>query len=324
MSAQDHRVTVVIPHFEAADTVRSAVDSVLAQTYRDFSLLVIDDGSSVSPVPSDLPDDPRISVERLPENRGYAGVTNHAVRMARSEWVTFVDADDTIEPTYLERLVAAAESSDADVVFTPMLRISGPTILPQKHWAPPGRASDARAAMRGLLRGDLLGTQHLLLRRPRPVAREDYVYSDFLFVMAEVARARRVAYVDEALYRYTVHQGSTTGSLRESVRDLMELPSLTAPLVDSAFGPEEAEPLKRSHLDVTRTHILHAAANEPRNSPLRREVMAWCRQGITPRGILRQLAEGRRFAAVSWALALISPSLHGRIYRMVIRRRDRA
>lgn len=324
MIEQDHRVTVVIPHYDAADTVRSAVDSVLAQTFTDFSLLVVDDGSPTSPVPHDLPDDPRISVDRLPLNVGYAGVTNHAVRSARSEWVTFVDADDTIEPTYLERLVAAGDTSDADIVFAPMLRISGRSVLPQKHWAPPGRTSDARAAMRGLLHGDLLGTQHLLLRRPRPVAREGYVYSDFLFVMAEVARARRVAYVDEALYRYTVHKGSTTGSLKESVWDLVDLPSLTAPLVDSAFGPDEAEALKRSHLDVTRTHILHTAANEPHDSPLRGEVMAWCLRGITPRGVLRQLAGGRRFAAVSWALALISPDLHGRIYRMVIRRRDRA
>ena len=63
-----------------------ALGSALAQTLTDIEILVVDDGSTVDPVPEDLTEDPRVIVDRRAHNTGYAGVTNHANARARGRW----------------------------------------------------------------------------------------------------------------------------------------------------------------------------------------------------------------------------------------------
>jgi hypothetical protein len=317
-------VTVVVPYFEAGDSVRATVDSLLAQTVEDIEILIVDDGSHRVPLPHDLPADDRLVIDRQEANGGYARVTNHAVRRARSEWVTFVDSDDTVTPDYLERLHEAAESTGADVVFTPMIRVSGGTPIGRGPWAPPGDVMGPRTALRAMLQGDLIGTQHAFFRRPLPLAAEGQVYSDFDFALRHVARSAIITCVDEELYLNTVHVGSATGSLRPGIWDLVALNELVRPVVEGAFPPREAAALLQDHRDVTLTQILHTAANEREDSPLRREVTSWCRERITVPGVLTQLRQGRRMAAGSWSLALVSDGLHRWAYQRFDSRRKAA
>lgn len=320
----DPLVTAVVPYFEAGDSVRATIDSLLAQTVEDIEILIIDDGSRRAPLPHDLPADERLIIDRLEINGGYARVTNHAVRRARGEWVTFVDSDDTVTPDYLERLYGAAESTGADVVFTPMVRVSGGAVIGRGPWAPPGDVMKSKSALRTMLQGNLVGTQHALFRRPLPFAAEGQVYSDFDFVLRHVARSTVIACVDEELYLNTVHVDSATGSLRPGIWDLVALNELVRPVVEEAFPPPEAAALLQDHRDVTLTQILHSAANEREDSALRQEVTSWCRERITVPGVLTQLRQGRRMAAGSWSLALVSGGLHRWAYQRFDSRRKAA
>jgi cellulose synthase/poly-beta-1,6-N-acetylglucosamine synthase-like glycosyltransferase len=104
-------VSVVIPLFNAASVIRETVASVLGQTFRDFELLIVDDGStddSASICASIT--DPRIRLIRQP-NRGLAGARNAGIRHARGQYVAFLDADDLFLPDKLARHVDHLESS---------------------------------------------------------------------------------------------------------------------------------------------------------------------------------------------------------------------
>lgn len=161
------RVTVVVAAYQVGEDIRPTIDSVLAQTMGDLELLVVDDGSPDRPVPEDLPDDPRLIVDRRPVNGGYAAVTNHAIARARGEWVVFVDADDLIEPDYLAVMLEAGERFGADAVLAPILCVRDGHEIGTQLWnPPPGSVSDEKEAMRRLLRNDIAGSQHVLLRRP--------------------------------------------------------------------------------------------------------------------------------------------------------------
>jgi glycosyltransferase involved in cell wall biosynthesis len=94
---------VIVPAYNAATTVGMAVDSVLAQTYGDFELLVIDDGStdSTSQEVRSRDDDRLRCVET--ENHGVARARNHGLDLSSGEFVAFLDADDAWLPTKLER-----------------------------------------------------------------------------------------------------------------------------------------------------------------------------------------------------------------------------
>ncbi|MGP9693488.1 glycosyltransferase family 2 protein [Brachybacterium sp. AOP25-B2-12] len=307
--------TVVIPSYESGTDVRTAVASALAQTLTDIEVLVVDDGSQHDPVPEDLPADPRLVIDRRPVNGGYSRVTNHALRRARGRWVHFLDSDDEIAPDVLEKLVRAGEEADAAVVLMPLIAIQDGVANHTLAWNPPGPVSTGREAMRAMLRNNVVGSQHVLLRDPQPVAPEGLTYGDWITLMRHVARAERVAYADDAPYLYTIQEISQSAGLRPSVWGLLDLPELAAPLIRETFEPDEAAALEVELRRHTVTHVLHKAAGSSQDSPLRREVTAWARARITPRGALALAREGHRAEAAEWLLMWISPVLHRRAYQ---------
>jgi len=106
------RVTVVMAVYNAARFLREAVASVLAQTYRDFELVVVDDSSrddSLSILQSFV--DPRMQIIRHPTNMGAALSRNDALAAARGELAAIMDADDVCAPTRLERQVAFLDAN---------------------------------------------------------------------------------------------------------------------------------------------------------------------------------------------------------------------
>lgn len=99
-------VTVFIPVYNRARFVRGAIESTLAQTYGDFELLVIDDGStdrSVEIIKSF--DDPRIRLVQNEKNLGLPTTRNLGLELARGEFIALLDSDDISLPHRLERQV---------------------------------------------------------------------------------------------------------------------------------------------------------------------------------------------------------------------------
>jgi glycosyltransferase involved in cell wall biosynthesis len=95
-------VTVLIPAFNAAATIRRALDSALAQTYRQLEIIVVDDGSKDGTSEIVLAyDDSRIRLVRLPSNRGESGAMNAGIAAAKGDLVAFLDADDEWLPAKL-------------------------------------------------------------------------------------------------------------------------------------------------------------------------------------------------------------------------------
>lgn len=107
-------ISVVVPVYNAGEYLRGAVDSVLAQTFRDFELILIDDGStdgSGAVCDEYAARDPRVRV-RHGRNGGICASRNAGMEMARGEWLAFCDHDDAVRPTWLEKLYAAAGKTD--------------------------------------------------------------------------------------------------------------------------------------------------------------------------------------------------------------------
>ncbi|WP_413205762.1 glycosyltransferase family 2 protein [Rhodospirillum sp. A1_3_36] len=99
-------VSVVMPAYNVAAFIEESIGSVLAQTWSDFELVVVDDGSSDnSAALAEAIDDPRISVIRQ-VNRGLAGARNTGIRAARAPIIAFLDSDDLWMPRKLEAHMA--------------------------------------------------------------------------------------------------------------------------------------------------------------------------------------------------------------------------
>ncbi|MGB9379676.1 glycosyltransferase family 2 protein [Candidatus Binatus sp.] len=98
-------VSVIVPTYNRRAMVCEAIDSVLAQSFREFELIVIDDGSTDGTVEHLASLDETTRIEHT-EHRGPAAARNRGVEMARAPLIAFLDSDDFWAPTKLERQLA--------------------------------------------------------------------------------------------------------------------------------------------------------------------------------------------------------------------------
>ncbi|BAZ24752.1 family 2 glycosyl transferase [Kalymmatonema gypsitolerans NIES-4073] len=107
------KVSVIIPVYKVEKYVAATVESVLAQTYKNFELLIIDDGSPDKSIEiCQQFTDHRIRIIRQ-ENRGVAAARNTGIRHAQGEYLAFLDADDLWTPEKLAKHIEHLENSPA-------------------------------------------------------------------------------------------------------------------------------------------------------------------------------------------------------------------
>ena len=117
-------VSIVIPMYNTEKYIGECLDSILAQTFTDFEVIVVDDCStdkSCDVVESYLPkfnrEVDKLKLLRSKKNSGCAGIPrNTGIRFSRGEYIMFVDSDDAITPTALEEWYPIAKKFDADVI----------------------------------------------------------------------------------------------------------------------------------------------------------------------------------------------------------------
>lgn len=142
------QVSVVIPAYNRAALLARTLESVLGQTFPDFEIIVVDDGSTedIAAVVARFPDAP-ITFIRQETNQGAGAARNRGVQAARGEFIAFLDSDDEWEPEKLERQVARfAETGPKVGVVTTWIRI-----MPFDH---PVNEHDRRGDLHDLLLTD--------------------------------------------------------------------------------------------------------------------------------------------------------------------------
>ena len=128
-------ISVIIPVRDRVDLVGRAIDSVIAQSHRDFELIVVDDGSvdgTADRVQSEYGE--QLELRRLPQSKGVSAARNHGIGVARGEWFAFLDSDDTWHPDKLEQQVYGLQDSGLRVCHTDEIWIrNGVRVNPHKH-----------------------------------------------------------------------------------------------------------------------------------------------------------------------------------------------
>lgn len=116
-------VSVVIPAFNRAHCVERAVVSVLAQTFRNFEIIAVDDGSTDGTAGVLERFGKRIRLVRQ-DNRGVSAARNQGVRAAKGNWIAFLDSDDLWHAEKLDRQLAAMKKYNAKICFSRCLNMN--------------------------------------------------------------------------------------------------------------------------------------------------------------------------------------------------------
>ena len=112
-------VSIIVPIYNIEGYIRECIDSILAQTYPDFELILVDDGSkdNCGRICDEYAEkDVRIKVIHK-ENGGLTSARNAGLSVAKGDWIMHVDGDCWIEPDMIESLIEAAKATEADLVF---------------------------------------------------------------------------------------------------------------------------------------------------------------------------------------------------------------
>ena len=214
------RVSVIVPAYNAAVYLPYAIDSVLAQTYLDWEIVIVDDGSTdhtravVDSYRPQLHD--KLQYIHQP-NRGVSAARNNGIRAARGEFIALLDADDVWLPHHLERGVQAMDADPAaGLVHARVARI------------------DTRGSVTGQLKVEpkyLSGkiARHIFTRRAHIICstvmfRKSCLPADGWFdetmratedrdLWFRMASRYQVTYIDEVLAYYRISPSSTTSNL---------------------------------------------------------------------------------------------------------------
>ena len=204
---QQPKVSVIVPVYNAEKYLRKCVDSILAQTFRDFEVILVDDGSpdrSGAICDEYAQKDPRVRVIHK-ENGGVSSARQCGLDNARGEYTIHADPDDWIEPDMLEALYAKAKAEDADMVICDYyVEFGKKTELKQQQPS----ALDSETVLREMfqrLHGSLCNK---LVRR---ACYKDFQisfppevhYSEDLYVVVSLLlHSIKVAYIPRAFYHY--------------------------------------------------------------------------------------------------------------------------
>lgn len=113
-------ITVIVPVYNSERYLSKCIESILAQTYPDFELILINDGSSDASLDicsEHAKKDSRIIIIDK-ANGGVSSARNEGIRNASGEWITFIDSDDWVDANYLEELYLIAKKTNVDLIST--------------------------------------------------------------------------------------------------------------------------------------------------------------------------------------------------------------
>lgn len=114
-------VSVIIPTYNRGEIITKSLNSVLAQTFQDFELIVIDDGSTDNTYDMIKDLDPRLKIIRQ-QNQGVGAARNTGIRASKGKYIAFLDSDDEWNPIYLEACISFLENHpDENVINTEFL-----------------------------------------------------------------------------------------------------------------------------------------------------------------------------------------------------------
>lgn len=224
-------ISVIVPIYRVEKYLPACIDSILNQTFTDFELILVDDGS-----PDRCPEicdetakrDARVRVIHQ-ANQGLSAARNAGIEAARGAWLSFVDSDDYIAPQFYEKLYQTAQRTDADCVMcsvqnvdesgkpidSALMRVADEVKTGQEVLRKIGRddVTPYLTAWNKLYRRKLFNT----LRYPAGRQNED------VFVFAELfCQVQRAVCVAEPLYFYRKRIGSIMNSV-VTLRNLDEM-----------------------------------------------------------------------------------------------------
>lgn len=221
-------ISVIIPVYNAAPYLRRCLDSVMSQTFDDFELILVNDGSTddsgkICDTYAAENDNIRVIHQ---ENQGVSAARQKGLDTAKGDYITFADPDDWVDPEMLEEMLLKAQQENADVVISDFWINNEIEVY---YKAQPLRSIESQTVFRQLLIGELHGSTCNKLYRRLMIQEGDITfprtvnYCEDLWFNCEILMEckPKIAYLNKAFYHYDTHvnKNSLSQKVKRSTLD---------------------------------------------------------------------------------------------------------
>lgn len=215
-------VSVVIPAYNAEQFIADTVRSVLDQTYQDFEIIVVDDGSRDGTVAALEPFGSRVRLHRQ-NNAGVARARNAGAQLATGSWIAFLDADDLWLPEKLEKQLM---SSEAPMTFTDRFNIGDRGDLPElQSRVTPMEGGDIFVPL--LREGNFITNTSVMIRRELFERLGGFFTglngTEDWDLWIRVAERQQIGFIDEPLVKYRFHGGGISRNYERMGRERVQV-----------------------------------------------------------------------------------------------------
>lgn len=200
-------VSIVIPAYNAAEKIVSLLDGIMKQSFKDWELIIVDDGSKDGTLDAleKYRTDTRVSIIAQ-ANRGSSAARNAGLRMARGEFLMFFDSDDDVTDDILAKMVEAAKKNPGALVMCGEL-IGKKKVLPEKAGLVSGNLKEHVAT--SILQNGLIYSPCNKIFRTRTIQRNNITFpesveygEDLIFNLMYLEHMDSIFYIRQALYKY--------------------------------------------------------------------------------------------------------------------------
>lgn len=212
-------VSIIVPVYNIEKYLSRCIDSILFQTYTNFELILVDDGSSdMSGKICDeyMKKDSRISVIHQ-SNMGVVVARNHAINISSGDFLVFVDGDDYLEESFLMETVARAISTNSDIIWTDYFETSQIIKSIPDYEAVRSIEVTVKYLISDIIKGFLWNK---LIKRSFYInskieTDEGCTIMEDKYIMLQLLCNKPVMnYITKPLYHYSIRETSATGSLK--------------------------------------------------------------------------------------------------------------
>lgn len=222
-------VSVIVPVYNVENYLSRCLDSLFRQTFHDYEIILIDDGSTDTS--GDLCDQSAEEHSFIKvihqKNQGLSSARNKGTQIATGKYVTYVDSDDTVDPHYLEYLYQAIIDTDADCAIARRDRCSDNSKKVDacsdysiQVWSKERALSEVLTSKNATVSSwNKMGLRSMYLDIPFPV---DRYYEDIAHTYRIIDCCEKCVFVDAILYHYWMNPGTITGRKLISLKQCID------------------------------------------------------------------------------------------------------
>ena len=265
---QRHKISIIIPVYNIKNHLEICLQSILSQTYQLLEVIVVDDGSSDGS--EQLCDeyaehDSRVRVIHQ-KNSGVSVARNRGIKLARGEYVTFVDGDDWLEANAIEVMVRELEASGADCIRTSYsVAKNKKTIAPSNEHIKTGivDGSQLETLRYDVITGNIRCYSWLLAIKTSVLRSHSITFpkgismmEDMWFYSDMLQHIKSIYLSDKITYNYAIHGQSATTSINGFEEKIDSILKVNKHVTQKGFSSSQCKNINAVHLATIMSMVM--------------------------------------------------------------------